>query len=182
MAEYNSLTMALRKMTTRRSSRELQAQNVESVDLEEGMQRRDYSLNYDKALRKKAKACQAEYLVSSEVKRDNYIFSFSAAMYELYRENLARYFSMLNDDSSDIKVTFKDICDKTGMVTESLLKVFQKIPNSKDELKYTINMYHTKSRVMVNGNQAIQFNDEHSKITAYILDSEKSFGHRQRNV
>ena len=173
MAEHNSLTMALRKMTTRRSSRELQAQNVESVDLEEGMQRRDYSLNYDKALRKKAKACQAEYLVSSEVKCDNYIFSFSAAMYELYRENLARYFSMLNDDSSDIKVTFKDISDKTGMVTESLLKVFQKIPNSKDELKYTINMYHTKSRVMVNGNQAIQFNDEHSKITDYILDSEK---------
>ena len=53
VAEPNSYTMALRKMTTRRSSRELQAQNVESVDLEEGMQRRDYSLNYDKALRKK---------------------------------------------------------------------------------------------------------------------------------
>ena len=95
------------------------------------MQRRDNSLNYDKALRKKAKACQAEYLVSSEVKYDNYIFSFSAAMYELYRENLAEYFSMLNNDSSDIKVTFKDISDKTGMVIESLLKVFQKKQSQK---------------------------------------------------
>ena len=165
MAEPNSYTMALRKMTARRSSRELQVQNVESVDLDYGMQHRDYSLNYDKALRKKAKACQAEYLVSSEVKC------------ELYREKFVGYFSLLNNDSSDIKVTFKDISGKTGMVTESLLKVFEKIPSSKDELKYTINMYHTKSRVMVNGNQAIQFNAEHSKLTEMYRCIEECLKH-----
>ena len=49
-------------------------------------------LNYEKAMRKKAKACKAEYLIKGEIKGENHIFSFSAAMYELYRNRLAEHF------------------------------------------------------------------------------------------
>ena len=44
-------------------------------------------------------------------------------------------------------------------------------------LKYTINLYHTKSKVMVNGREASQFNIEHMEITETILRN-----HRRRKV
>ena len=125
-------------------------------------------------MRKKAKACQTAYLVKSEIKGENHIFDFSASMYELYRNSLIEHFHALNDNSNlNIKVRFEDTTDKTGMVVESLLKVYQVSPGNYDRLKYTINMYHTKTRIMVNGRQVKLFNDEHSKIADSIMASER---------
>ena len=70
--------MAPRTMTTRRSSRNLlqaeqqeNGQNLNETSDAEGTNHRDYDLNYERAMKKKARACQAGYLVSSEVKGDN---------------------------------------------------------------------------------------------------------------
>ena len=133
-------------------------------------------MNYGRAIRKKAKARQAAYLVTCEIKDGNPIFSFSAAMYELYRIRLAEHFHALNDDLSlNIKVRFKDCIDKSGMVVESLLKVYRTSPSGYDRLKFTINIYHTDTgtRIMVNGRQAAHFKAEHSKISDFILASEQ---------
>ena len=173
--------MNSRKMITRQSSRNTLRADTQTDSLAldddtsetEGAGCRDYNLNYDRAMRKKARSCQTGYLVTSTVKGNNYIFSFSTAMYELYREKLADHYRALNENSPDIRVTFKDSTDKTGMVVESLMKVYQKSSTGKGRPKYSINMYHTNTRVMVNGRQATQFNAEHSKITDYILGSEK---------
>ena len=95
-------------------------------------------------------------------------------MYELYRNRLTEHFHALNDNSNlNIKVRFEDTTDKTGMVVESLLTVYQVSPGNYDRLKYTINMYHTKTRIMVNGRQVKLFNDEHSKIADSIMASER---------
>ena len=134
-------------MTTRRSARNLllapqvdplvcdtpqdigQPQPYDSDSLTDDDTCRDYVLNYEKAMRKKAKACKAEYLIKSEIKGENHIFSFSAAMYELYRNRLAEHFRILNDNPSvSIKVRFKDSADKSGNVVESLLKVYHITP------------------------------------------------------
>ena len=78
--------MAARGMTTRRSARNLlmapqvdplvcdtpqdigQPQPYDCESLTDDDTCRDYVLNYEKAMRKKAKACKAEYLIKSEIK------------------------------------------------------------------------------------------------------------------
>ena len=178
-------------MTTRRSLRNLHAvaqtdtvtQSVPQTQqtltndinvMAEDDSHRDYDLNRERAMRKKAKACQAAYLVTSEIKGENQIFTFSAAMYELYRNSLCEHFQNLNDNNElNLKVRFKDISDKSGLTVESQLKVYQTSASGYDRLKYTISMYHTKSRIMVNGRQVMLFNDEHSKITESILTCEQ---------
>ena len=45
-------------------------------------------------------------------------------------------------------------------------------PKSGRKLKYTINLYETKSKLMVNGSEAQRFNLEHVRITDSILHSQ----------
>ena len=55
----------------------------------------NYTLNMDKAWKKKLGACKAEYKVRTEFKGGNYVFEFSAAMYELYRTALVEHLKLL---------------------------------------------------------------------------------------
>ena len=59
------------------------------------------------------------------------------------------------------------------MVVELLLKLYQISSSGYDRLKFTINIYHTNTRIMVNWRQASHFNAEHSKISDFILASEQ---------
>lgn len=165
-------------ITTRRSTRNLQQASLDSYDRiqlsgDENDTERDYTLNYEKAFQKKAVACKADYKVQAEVKHGNYIFSFSAGMYELYRDELREHYERLNDDSrSGVKVTFKDCTDRSGSTVESQIRVFERIGNGCGQQKYVMNLYHTKSRVMVNGKEVSHFNAEHQRIVDKILTSE----------
>ena len=133
---------------------------------------RDYELNCDSAMRKKAKACSVDYFVSGEEKGGNYVFSFSTAMYEIYRDMLMEYFQGVeNSPNAGMNIKFKDISDKSGLTVESQIRVHQKTQNGSGRLKYTINLYHTNNRLMVNGRQATQFNAEHVRLTNRIMAS-----------
>ena len=135
-----------------------------------GSHQRDYTLNMDKAWKKKLGACNTNYKVRSKFKGGNHIFEFSAAMYELYRSALVQHFEIMQENSdSDIKIHFKDCSDKSGANVESQLRV---LLASSNNLKYSVNMYHTKSKIMVNGGNASSFALEHAKITDSILSSE----------
>ena len=50
-----------------------------------------------------------------------------------------------------------------------MMKIYSK---SDRKLKYTINLYHTKSKLMVNGSEAHRFNLEHVRITDSILHNQ----------
>ena len=81
------------------------------------------------------------------------MFTFSAAMYELYRDALVQHFEYLQDDiDKDIKVISTDSTDCSGSVVVSLIKIYN--PKNAKRSKYTINLYHTQSKVMVNGRGA----------------------------
>ena len=70
-------------------------------------------------------ACNAEFKVSTEFKGGNYAFTFSAAIYELYRDALVQHFECLQDDiDKDIKVMSTDSTDCPGSVVESLIKIY----------------------------------------------------------
>ena len=131
---------------------------------------RDFTLNMDRALKKKLNACNAEYKIYSECKSGNYVFVFSTAMYELYRLKSAEHFDTVkSDENANIKVVYKDCVDRSGATVELQMKIYKK---SNNRLKYTINMYHTKCKLLVNGREAHLFNLEHAKISDYIMQSE----------
>lgn len=174
--QVESLTMPGMTMTTRRAStRNLQqlAEQDQAADFNED-QDRDYDLNCERAMQKKAKACNVSYLVTGEEKGGNQVFSFSTAMYELYKCKLLDHFNSINDNpSSSIKAIFKDATEKSGIVVESQIKVHQRTQNGCGRQKYTVNMYHTNNRIMVNGRHAVQFNVEHNHIAEQIVSSEQ---------
>ena len=62
----------------------------------------------EKAIEKTLGACNADFKVSTEFKGGDYIFTFSAAMYELYRDALVQQFECLQEDTDrNIKATYK---------------------------------------------------------------------------
>lgn len=139
-------------MRTRRSTRNLQQTGLNgevhsliSSDDESGTQTRNYTLNYTKAMKKKAEACGAAYKVTAEEKNGNHIFRFSTAMYELYRDELTGHYQSISDDaSSGLKITFKDCEDNSGMVVESQIRVSERLGSGCGQLKFVMNLYHTK--------------------------------------
>ena len=143
--------------------------NLDVCDSSE-LSQRGYALNMDKAIQKKIETCNTEYKVLSEQKANNYIFYFSTAMYELYRTALVEHFrSCTSNEQTDTKISYKDCSDQSGATVESQIKVY---PKGNLKQKYIINMYHTKSKIMVNGSEAHRFSQEHSSITDKILQSE----------
>ena len=156
----------------RRSVRNLQklAVSQNSGKQNDDIYKRDYFLNMSKAMKKKVRACDAEYKVKTTNRGGNQIIEFSAAMYELYRSSLIEHFEALQSrDSANLKIECKDITEKSSLCVESVIRVFDR-----DDLnpKYTINLYHTKSKVMVSGREVTSFSAEHTKIAESILTSE----------
>ena len=156
----------------RRSARNLQKLAIQnSNDQNEDIYKRDYTLNMSKAMKKKVKSCDVEYKVKSTNRGGNQIYNFSAAMYELYRTALLDHFETLqNHKATDMKIEYKDITDNADSCVETVIRVFDTAHIS---LKYTVNLYHTKSKMMVNGSEVNSFKVEHLKITQSILANEK---------
>ena len=87
-------------------------------------------------------------------------------MYELYRASLVEHFENLRSlDSDNMKIEYRDVTDKSDSFVESVIKVFDK----EYVLDFAINLYHTKSKAMVNGRNVNSFNQEHLKIAEAIL-------------
>ena len=169
--------MTKMSVVTRRRARnlqrlsELESEGIQHLSDTDDLLQRGYTLNHDKAMKKKLNACNAEMKVSTEFKGGgNYIIYFSAAMYELYRNALVQHFECLQEDTDrNIRVTSKDSIDCSGSVVESLIKISSR---NSYRPKYTINLYHTQSKVMVNGKEAHLFNSEHGIIRDIILTHE----------
>ena len=124
----------------------------------------------DKTWKKQPRGLHVYYKKRSEFKGGNFAFEFSAAMYELYRMAFVAHFESLeNTATASIKVLCNDIFDKSGAKVESQIKILQSPDN---DLKYTINLYHTRSKLILNVVEADGFNAEHAKISKRFLSSE----------
>ena len=154
----------------RKSSR--LTERVALREAESSVQQREYTLNLVKALKKKASQCTLELKIVEEIKGQNRIFIMSGGIYELYRMALLAHFEnqKINDQSPhDIQI--KPVKDKQGMIVETQVRVFPKRPGkSHGHLKYTVNLYHTRSSLMVNGNEASSFTDDHKSAIGSMLN------------
>ena len=158
----NALTRRSSRLTKRVLLKESIAEKTE----------RDYTLNLVRALKKKAEQCSKDTKVLEERKGDNRIFSMSGGIYELYRHALIAHFEKLMADNGSTKlVKLKAVKDKQSMIVESQIRVHRKRNGGGvgDHL-YTVNLYHTRSSMMVNGSEADLFTQDHKVAIDSILN------------
>ncbi|KAH3786966.1 hypothetical protein DPMN_165084 [Dreissena polymorpha] len=99
----------------------------------------NYALNIDKMLRNNLEAAQSAQVVSYE---GNIVFSIDAVIFELIDIALSQYLNKLAEQNCNVKVT--DTFDNTGVSrTKRVVKV--------DGARYTLNVYVTTIRFLLNG-------------------------------
>ena len=102
------------------------------------------------------------------------MFQMSRGIYELYRHTLIAYYENLEMDSnSPLRVPIRPIKDKKWVNVETLIRVsYRRNGKSSGTPKYTVNLYHTKSNMMVNGREAHLFTGDHkAAVNIQNLDS-----------
>ena len=98
----------------------------------------------------------------------------SAGIFELYKMALMSHFEavMKKEDLPRVE-QIKSVKDKKGRIVESQVKVNQRKTNKGLGLhKYTVNLYHTRSSLMVNGNgrEAGTFTNAHTAALGHIIN------------
>ena len=131
---------------------------------------RNYELNKDKSLRKKLKA--TEIVDLTIVPTDGGVkFTMNTGMYELFKVTADAYFS--SDEMKD-KSTCTSVLDKKRSHVETKYKVV-----TGKSSHYTMNMYHTKCSLLVNGRGtrqflSIDFHEIMSRLDTYLTENGES--------
>ena len=128
----------------------------------------NYVLNEKRARAKKRKACDREnYKVKQNQSSTTVVFSTAA--FEVFRSNVCPY---LEHQSYNFKLD--QSTDIPGKVTHDILRVFTTISSSECTSLYTMNLYRTTSRVVVNGPHYTQFAvNDLPQITGFITQVDR---------
>ncbi|VDI79787.1 Hypothetical predicted protein [Mytilus galloprovincialis] len=115
---------------------------------------RSYNLNRQKALDKKKDSCNKEHIVS-EWKANNLVIEFSTSAYELFKTLLQQ--NLLSSNTFSLKTT--EGLDGQNAKIDTCMKVYNRLRDGSigKTLKFVINLYHTSSRAVVNGNRVDLF-------------------------
>ena len=103
-----------------------------------------FSLNKKKALRKKIDQCNRPVDVLLEYKHGNYILELSLAAYEMMKLAIEEYFE--NNDKYKVEGTNQK--EQQGLCTRTSYSIKNRRSNKQH---YRINLFHTTSRMEVNG-------------------------------
>ncbi len=112
-----------------------------------------FKLNIPKALKKKLTAANRGDLYQITENRDGFYYNCQTGLYELLRSALHAYYAQFKQTGMEMQATVTR--DQTGNITQ----VVYRITNDGGSGLYTVNMYHTKSALYVNGKQRSQFVD-----------------------
>ena len=92
---------------------------VKSPKIDNESRVKDYSLNEEKALKKKAENCLGDFCISYANKGGNHIFEFSTAMYEIYKRETINFYEDVSSRSKSDIVTFEQ--SVTNLVTDTTI-------------------------------------------------------------
>ena len=124
----------------------------------------NYVLNKEKCLNKKLKACdRANY--STEMNNFSANVLFNTASYEVFRRALAHFYS----NSSDYEIRGKPLVDQASNIAQEVIRVHDRNKRNKPHV-YTLNMYNTKSSLMVNGPHHLHFIDNDLPAITKVID------------
>jgi len=110
----------------------------------EGNISKEYKLNVNKALKKKLEAMQRDRSVYYNHTTGGIVITADATTFELFKSAALSYYKTLNDNGANVEI--QEITDKTRKaVVQYTFRV--ELPNQ----KYTVNLYTTTSKLLVNG-------------------------------
>ena len=128
-----------------------------------------YALNRDKALKKKSEATNREITCNIEPKRGgNFVINLSTAVYEIVKRAILQHYSQNYAERSEI--TSKK--DENNSIVEHIVTLYKDNKKSKKNKLYTINLYHTTSRILTNGHHPSICIDHIQNILAEINEDE----------
>ena len=110
-----------------------------------------YTLNETKTLHKKREACDREnYTITHHDFCATVVFNTVA--FEVFRKNLTNFY----DGNQKYSTTLDEIKDQIDRTTQDTIKVHDRTRRNTPHI-YTINLYRTTCRVMVNGPHHLHF-------------------------
>lgn len=131
-----------------------------------------YKLNKVKAATQKMEASTRTNF-KAEIKSDNLIIEFSAAMYEEFKSVLKGCLT-----SKNIIFTLLNKKDENGYIVEESMSV----KNSNNKQLYRINCYHTSTRVLVNGSDLLTFVTDIMPEILDVLKSNQNFKELNKQI
>lgn len=142
MADGNTLDGII---GTRRSQR-VRSRNVQT-------ERKNYTLITKTTIQKKIEACNLTQKIKYHEKTGNHNFQMQPNTYSIYTNHIRQYYTQRSEDRTyPHMVTITERDDQTGSDVETKIQINNKTStNRKGCLRFSIMMYHTTSKVMVNG-------------------------------
>ncbi len=129
----------------------------------------DFEINNDKTL---AKQLQSSHIVDKMVirhKKGGIVVTFNTATYALFKFHLKAFLDdLINCEDAVYNVESKDSTDKSASPS-TYRKVIRVINKHDKFLSYTMNVFHTKSKIMVNGqgSKTVFVTDHLRKLTEF---------------
>ena len=129
----------------------------------------DYTLNKDKSITKKIRACEREDIIDTEYKTGNIVLTVQAGLYEIMKLTIQRLYS--NHPVENKRVVPKVTIEKSNnFETACTYTVFEN-----DEKVYVVNLYHTQSKIMINGKREFDFFNNDMPLLFEIMHSLEEF-------
>ena len=117
----------------------------------------NYKLNMEAALAKKLKACD-RVAYESEIKNGCGVITLSTAGFEIFKGKVLSYL----EHKPEYSMTVEFLRDKCGNITQDIVRV-KKAQDGREQSEmdalFTINMYRTTGRIMINGPSYRRFTD-----------------------
>ncbi|XP_071171045.1 uncharacterized protein [Mytilus edulis] len=153
--------MELRKFRKTASTGDLQPSTINT---------RLYTLNKEKALKKKSDACQRQHLKYELKAGNNFVVEMSAGAYEILKGEIHKILNSTDENSLAV-VQKQDGVEEAGLTVDSCYRVYNRKQNGQagSVLKFSINLYHTSCSMNVNGKRVdIFINDIFDKLCEKI--------------
>jgi hypothetical protein len=126
-----------------------------------------YELNKEKSLTKMYDAATRHELLTIQPTGGGAYFSLQAGLYQIVKSTIHGFFQNQPDLG---KAVFKDQTDSKGICVQTNIQV---LSGRAKQLRYTINLYHTKCTMLVNGKQEDMFlNTVFPEFVNYISEHE----------
>ena len=148
----------------------LNRENQESAGIKTHTQ--SYTLNEPKLLGKKMKSCEKNPMVMTIKSGNNVVIEFSTTTFEIVRN----IFKMFYNNQPNTYVDFEQVTDTTKKVTSECYKVSHKTTTGERGMKrYTINIYRTTSKAVINGPEANMFaQHEYPHLESIVLENKNN--------
>ena len=117
----------------------------------------EYKLNQEKALLKKAEACSRPS-ISAEIKNNNVVLELSTSTFEVVKNMFVKFYSSQLDGVCSMDCT--QITDREGHIISDTLQLCQIHASNTiitKEPLYTVNLYRTSCKIVVNGPKLDRF-------------------------